>query len=357
MCKISIITPVYNVEKYLEKNIESILGQTFRDYEFIIVNDGSTDSSGEIAEKYAKKDNRIKVINKENGGAPSARNEGIKIAKGDYLYFPDSDDWLEKDYLENLYDAAVRTNVDLVITGFKMEYYEGNKEVTYPVSINSEIEIYNNKYDLRNNAHKYFDNMMWAVPWNKLYRASYIKTYTLFFPNVKWDDLHFNMECLKNINSFAVINNTGYRFFRSRPGSESTIVFDEVLYKKRKAQFTHILDVYDSWGIKDDNILAVLYGYYAGRIIQCMQEVSISNNTTKKKRELLLEIMNDNLTKVAFKKGKINSKLLLLVSKIMRLNRVNLNLLVGMSIGIVKEKNARLFNYLKATSVNKSKRS
>ena len=235
MCKISIITPVYNVEKYLEKNIESILGQTFKDYEFIIVNDGSTDSSGEIAEKYAKKDNRIKVINKENGGAPSARNEGIKIAKGDYLYFPDSDDWLEKDYLENLYAAAVRTNVDLVITGFKMEYYEGNKEVTYPVSINSEIEIYNNKYDLRNNAHKYFDNMMWAVPWNKLYRASYIKTYNLFFPNVKWDDLHFNMECLKNINSFAVINNTGYRFFRSRPGSESTIVFDEVLYKKRKA--------------------------------------------------------------------------------------------------------------------------
>ena len=115
--------------------------------------------------------------------------------------------------------------------------------------------------------------------------------------------------------------------------------------------------MYDSWGIKDDNILAVLYGYYAGRIIQCMQEVSISDNTTKKKRELLLEIMNDNLTKVAFKKGKINSKLLLLVSKIMRLNRVNLNLLVGMSIGIVKEKNARLFNYLKATSVNKSKRS
>ena len=86
MCKISIITPVYNVEKYLEKNIESILEQTFKDYEFIIVNDGSTDTSGEIAEKYEKKDNRIKVINKENGGAPSARNEGIKIAKGDYLY-------------------------------------------------------------------------------------------------------------------------------------------------------------------------------------------------------------------------------------------------------------------------------
>ena len=79
MCKISIITPVYNVEKYLEKNIESILEQTFKDYEFIIVNDGSTDTSGEIAEKYEKKDNRIKVINKENGGAPSARNEGIKI--------------------------------------------------------------------------------------------------------------------------------------------------------------------------------------------------------------------------------------------------------------------------------------
>ena len=88
-----------------------------------------------------------------------------------------------------------------------------------------------------------------------------------------------------------------------------------------------------------------------------MQEVAISKNTTKKKKELLLEIMNDNLTVVAFKKGKINSKLLLIVSKIMKLNEVNLNLFIGKSIGIVKEKNGRLFNYLKAISVNKSKRS
>ena len=92
MCKISIITPVYKVENYLKKCVDSILNQTFTDYELIIVDDGSPDFCGKIADEYLKIDKRVKVIHKENGGAPSARNAGIDISSGEYLYFPDSDD-------------------------------------------------------------------------------------------------------------------------------------------------------------------------------------------------------------------------------------------------------------------------
>ena len=92
MCKISVITPVYKVENYLEKCIDSILNQTFTDFELIIVDDGSPDACGTIADKYEKADSRVIVIHKENGGAPSARNAGIEIARGEYFYFPDSDD-------------------------------------------------------------------------------------------------------------------------------------------------------------------------------------------------------------------------------------------------------------------------
>ena len=111
MCKISVITPVYKVEKYLKKCIDSILNQTFTDFELLIVDDGSPDNCGKIADEYEKKDSRVIAIHKENGGAPSARNAGILRAKGEYLYFPDSDDWLEPTYLEELFHINSRVVV------------------------------------------------------------------------------------------------------------------------------------------------------------------------------------------------------------------------------------------------------
>ena len=93
--KISIIVPVYKVEKYLHKCIDSILAQTFKDFELILVDDGSPDNCGKICDEYAKRDNRIVVVHKENGGQASARNRGINIARGDYIGFVDSDDWID----------------------------------------------------------------------------------------------------------------------------------------------------------------------------------------------------------------------------------------------------------------------
>lgn len=92
--KISVIVPVYNVEKYLSRCIDSIISQTFSDFELILVDDGSTDSSGKICDEYGKKDGRVKVIHKRNGGLSSARNCGLENAKGNYICFVDSDDWI-----------------------------------------------------------------------------------------------------------------------------------------------------------------------------------------------------------------------------------------------------------------------
>ena len=100
--KISIIMPVYNVEQYVGKAIESILGQTFTDYELLLVDDGTKDRSGEICDEYAGRDERIRVIHKENGGAPSARNTAIDLAKGRYVYCMDSDDWAEAHMLSDI---------------------------------------------------------------------------------------------------------------------------------------------------------------------------------------------------------------------------------------------------------------
>lgn len=120
MPKVSVIVPVYKVEKYIGKCIESILSQTFKDFELILVDDGSPDRSGAICDQYAQKDSRIQVIHKENGGVSSARNVGIAESKGEWLCFVDSDDTVDKDYIETLYAGIIEYNdVDISIAGYR----------------------------------------------------------------------------------------------------------------------------------------------------------------------------------------------------------------------------------------------
>lgn len=146
----SVIVPVYNVENQLEECIESILGQTFIDFELILVNDGSTDNSGMICDKYAQVDNRIVVIHKENGGVSSARNTGIDMAKGEYISFVDSDDYVEKNYLEELYNPdvdMVLCNIKFINIKYGNHYILQNKNNNI-FNIDSKVieELINNRY-------------------------------------------------------------------------------------------------------------------------------------------------------------------------------------------------------------------
>lgn len=131
MSKISIIVPVYNVERYLSKCVDSILNQTFTDFELILIDDGSTDNSGKICDEYSEKDERIKVIHKENEGLSSARNAGIDIAVGKCLGFVDSDDYIEKDMYEILYRDICQDGVDIAICGFYNQYKDKCYEDKY----------------------------------------------------------------------------------------------------------------------------------------------------------------------------------------------------------------------------------
>lgn len=161
--KISVIVPIYNVETYLGKCLNSILEQTFTDYELILVDDGSTDSSGDIADEYALKDDRISVIHKKNGGLSDARNHGIEKANGEYICFIDSDDWIEKTYLEELHELAVKNEADITICDYQKN--TGDSVITQPkefaVVIETGIDAIDNLY-----SDKYG---IYVVAWNKLY--------------------------------------------------------------------------------------------------------------------------------------------------------------------------------------------
>ena len=124
----SIVVPVYNIEKYIAKSVESIINQTYSNLEIILIDDGSTDSSGDICDTFGQMDNRIKVIHKKNGGLVSARKRGVYAASGTYITFVDGDDWIEKDHVEKIIRCIERTNADLIgMDGFIREYNNSSR--------------------------------------------------------------------------------------------------------------------------------------------------------------------------------------------------------------------------------------
>lgn len=128
MIKVSVIIPVYNVEKYIEKCIKSLINQTIKELEFIFVNDGTPDNSVQIIKKYQKKDNRIKLLEKVNGGQATARNLGLKHAKGEYIAFVDSDDYVKEDMYELMYNRAKKDNLDIVLCNDFLVYKDRTEE-------------------------------------------------------------------------------------------------------------------------------------------------------------------------------------------------------------------------------------
>jgi len=136
VAKLSVIVPVYNVEKYLKKCVDSILAQTYTNFEIILVDDGSKDSSAAICDEYATKNSKVIVIHKENGGLSDARNFGIEAAKGEFITYIDSDDWVHEDFLKNLYTIIIDKNADMAVCGVAF-VYEGESHI----DLNDEIKI------------------------------------------------------------------------------------------------------------------------------------------------------------------------------------------------------------------------
>ena len=179
MPKISIIIPVYNAEKYLDECIASVAEQTFSDWELLLVNDGSTDSSRTLCEKWAAKDSRIILLNKENGGIVSALSHGIAHAAGSYCAFMDNDDWYDKDFLSTLYHSVQKRNADIVQVNHRQVGNGFYSESHYPSQILREDHIRN--VILPNyTASKYLE--LSPYRWDKLYRREVLQDIPAFIP-------------------------------------------------------------------------------------------------------------------------------------------------------------------------------
>ena len=193
MPKISIIVPVYNVEKYIDKCLKSLTQQTLQGIEIIIVNDGSLDKSVEIIENYVK-DNltKIKYYEKENGGLSSARNYGLEYATGEYIAFLDSDDYVENNMYEEMYNLAKQENAEMVECDFIWEWEYGKK-------IFDKRREYKTKEEMMKKPR--------VVAWNKIYKREIINKYKIRFPKgLIYEDMEFFYKLLPHLNKISYIN-------------------------------------------------------------------------------------------------------------------------------------------------------
>lgn len=203
---ISIIVPVYNVEKYLEKCIESIINQTYKNLQIILVDDGSKDNSGKICDEFKLKDNRIEVIHKTNGGLSDARNAGLKIAKGDYIGFVDSDDYIEKDMFETLVGLIEKNNADISIVSF----YEIYNNLIIGVRNSKELIELSKIEAIRELL---IDNRIQSYAWNKLFKKELFKD--LEFPvNKNFEDIATTLLLFEKADKVVLYEEPKYYYQR-----------------------------------------------------------------------------------------------------------------------------------------------
>ena len=234
MCKVSVIVPVYNIKQYLPKCIDSIRDQTMKYIEIISVDDGSTDGSAEMCDQYASKDLRIRVLHKENEGLSAARNDGIQMARADCIMFVDGDDWVEPDFCELPYQAAIDHNVEVVCFQYATIFKSGKRSESNP-----QIEGY-----IERDTIPPFEQVS---AWSKLYHRKLFND--ILFPVGRvYEDIATTHRLLHSANGIYVLNQALYNYRKYRPNSITGSATPKFNRDHSWALFSRLQD-YESWGM------------------------------------------------------------------------------------------------------------
>ena len=309
--KVSVIVPVYNVEKYLERCLESLINQTYKNIEIIAINDGSTDNSLKILKKYEAIDLRIKIIDKNNEGLSQTRNVGINLATGEYITFVDSDDWIELNFLENMINLMKFNNTDVALSSYYREYTEKvmNKNLGFQDTV-----VFNHN-DVRSKLYRRMigpigdelknpenlDSLITA--WGKVYKTSIIKENNINFIDtdiIGTEDLLFNVYVFNYVNKAVLINKPLYHYWKGNINSLTSgykkNLIDKWTKKHSLIKKFLIENGYEEFFFEALNNRVCLSVLGLG-LNECSNKVS-----SIKKIKNIKKIINDDHIKVAFSK-------------------------------------------------------
>ena len=276
MPEVSVIVPVYNVEKYLEKCLNSLVNQTLENIEIIIVNDGTKDNSEEIIKKFIEKyPQKIVYLKKENGGLSDARNFGIPYAKGEYIAFLDSDDYVEKDIYKEMYELAKKENSDMVECDFLWEYPDKTREDIG--------QVYNGKKEMLEKVR--------VVAWNKLIRRSILEKAQIQFPKgLRYEDVEFTYKLIPYLNKVSFLKKP-YIHYIQRENSISNSQNERT--KEIFTVLDNVIDYYKENNYYDEYKDELEYIY--ARYLLCSSLLRMVKIQDKETRKNMLKITWENL--------------------------------------------------------------
>lgn len=290
---VSVIIPVYNAEKYLEECIDSVINQTYKNIELILINDGSTDNSQDICERYKNKYSNINLFNITNHGVSYSRNFGISKSSGEYIIFIDADDYIEKNMIFDLVKIKEEDTTNTIIFNYSKVYIDNKVEIA------NIPELIIEKQDLLNNFFFYYNKMILNQPWNKLYDSKIIKKNNINFDiNLAiGEDLMFNLEYFKYCNKFRIINQYYYNY-RINPDSV-TNKFRENYYDNQKYLLNNIKNFIEEQQEFNEEQQCAYKIHLCNNIINSIQNLFVLDcpYSTKEKRRIIKEIVSKDEVK------------------------------------------------------------
>lgn len=305
---ITIIVPVYNVEKYIRRCVDSLIMQTYHNLEIILVDDGSTDDSSIICDDYADRDNRINVIHKKNGGLSDARNAGLDLSTGDYIMFIDSDDYVDHNLIDRVFLEAEKNNADVVVCGYYADYVDKEEKListTIYAGLNSSYKKENfNEIPLSENVIG-----LLGYAWNKLYKSTIIKHKCHYFEKglSLVEDIVFNCHVLEECESIIFIGDSLVHYMQ-RPRETLGSKFYDNYFELNGLKMEAVNNLLLSWRYKEEEIIKItnLIGFRTLKSIVYLLSQS-SNYDNNEKNVYLLKLLKEDKARKILTHVKINS--------------------------------------------------
>lgn len=346
----SVVIPVYNVEPHLRKAINSILEQTFQEYEIILVNDCSTDNSKGICEVFTKNCENITLVNHEkNCGLSAARNTGMKYACGKYIWFMDSDDYVENNLLEEVYHSVQKNQADLVVFGLVEDYYDQHNALHHSKTVCPKTSYLSNLLEVRKQMIDLEMQTLYGYAWNKFYLLDRIKKLQLKYENITLiEDILFNVEYCMDIDSMNILSIAPYHY-NKRMDQSLTGKFVQDYYKLHRKRIELIFHQYMQWDMCTDSVkqkLAVLYSRYIFSALQrnCDKRAKMNHKQRKKWME---HVFQDPLFQELISFGDSSSVIVKIMIVLLKYERTGFCLLLGRFIFVIKNKLPMVFAKVK----------
>jgi len=347
---VTIIIPAYNVEGYVARAIESIQRQTYTDYELLVVNDGSTDRTGDIIRQFTRHDLRIIDFHPKNGGAPAARNLALDHATGKYVMFIDADDWAEPSMLADMVRFSEEYHLELAISGFYIDTYYGRGDEHTTELKSRPSAVYPTQYEFRVAAAQLFDQNLLYSPWNKLFLRSRIERLGLRFRPTFWDDFPFVLDYIRDVERVGVTEKAYYHFIRQREDSE-TSRWRPDMYDKREEEHGWMLDLYHHWELDGDpSSMEVVQRRYIERLVGCIENVCnpSCDLSTSDKISLIDDMISSDRAQLAVAIAQPRSRMMKTMLLPIKQQNARLAYREGCLISFVKSHSTRMFATLKA---------